>query len=1541
MTASVLPMTHLTMNSPHHARLRRCIAVGLLSLVATAACLADVPKGLPESDWQSIRAAHEAGRHAFLPTATGWQAINPGQHWTTTFDQQGFIARPKDAAWTWGLALQSYGIGTDQHSVTSTPKAKAEGTRLSYRWDDIVEEWWVNDSHGLEHGFTLSQRPSEISALKSEISSPLAFTLSVRGTLTPHRTEDALGITFADTTGKTILTYAGLKVWDADGKVLPSHFAEVSGSTVRLLVDERGARYPLTVDPIAQQAFLKPAAVGTTQKGDAMGCAVAISGDTVVVGARSEDSSTLLGQSPPNELSKELSGSGAGAAYVYVRSSTGTWTQQAYLKPACAGTTQNFDSFGSAVAIHGDTIIIGAPNEHGAGTGVNPLANESTDLWGNGAAYIFVRTGTVWTQQAYLKPEPVTGGGLAAAAFGFSVAISGDSVLVGTSGAGALVYTRSAQTWTFQATLQPSAESGQYLSVALDGDYALIGDVGDATNGSFAGAACVFHRIGSAWTQTAYLRPPAAGNLQDDDQFGASVAISGDVIVVGAPGEDSDIATALPNEASADSGAAYVFRNNGTAWVQEAMVKATSIGTTAAGDRFGTSVGVSGDTIIVGAPHEASSSLLNATAITESAPHAGAAYVFTHSGSTWSEQKYLKPNIVGTTQALDFLGNDVAIDGSTVIAGATGEDSSVTNVATTRNESAPDAGAAYIFSGVGAVTPKIAVFAGASTSPSNQLTSFVGFQDFGDIAPATSSALKTFTIKNIGNASLVLTLPFAKSGIYGPEFTAANPSSATIAPGTTKTFTIKFTPPAGSSGLRFATVSISSNDPAQPTFDIKVTGTAAPAAPAAITTPLAHQIKLRGDSTSFSVAATGTNLSYTWYRNATATGTAISTATNPTANTPTLVLSGLTGAAAGHYSCRVTKTAAPTNSVFTAATLVVVDPNTAYQDVVAGATATFSQTVATASIRAWGPITSYAWNYNSSPITGPATKYSSYAATAAAPGSLKVLNCIDPTDEGDYTLSVTSPAGTLTSGPVKLRVLVAPIVDSIPSVTVAGPDEVSVSITGTNDPVTYTFSTLPTANTTGGLPNGLSFVDDLANPGFGFITGIPTVPGSWTITVKASNAAGTSLPETFTLTYTAIASSLVGTYVGQVPFYDPARYGGVPGGFLRFTLSSNGAFSFVLKLGNTTLPPQTGQFVPNGQGIEAYANLPGDELGLYFGVASHPSFGFVLNCQLITYATNQYNGFIAALPTPTPIDYAGNYTFVTGMHPLAAERTNPDVPQGYGLGWLKVAADGTYSGMIKLPDDPSTSAYTFLLNGVVGQVGQYGYIPIFTTLYGNTGSFTGELYLSAAGSSYFRGTQLGWTKLPQTSTTQYFKAGFSLTHETVVHLFTMPTVSTSLAMGASPGPNNVSLSVTDPTGTLPVSRFAVDGSTGSAYTVLSTLTSGLAQLSPPLPYSVPQASGGHAQISGFSLRPGYGSTFTLGVTGLVKGSFTLTDANLLTQSGLPYVVRSNPFRALIHEWGGTPLRAYGHCLLQDRPAVAGETITTTKYRSGIVSVIAQ
>ncbi len=365
------------------------------------------------------------------------------------------------------------------------------------------------------------------------------------------------------------------------------------------------------IGPFVQQAYLKPAAIGSTQEGDWFGNAVAVLGDTVVIGAPLEDSSTTGVNSTPNENADT-----AGAAYVFVRSAGG-WTQQAYLKPA---TNLAGDYFGYSVAISGDTLVVGSLS----------------------SAFVFVRNGTNWTQQARLRATSV-GTTQAGDLFGWSVSISGETVIVG-------------------APYEDSSTRG----------------VNSAPNesASEAGAAYIFVRTGTNWTQQAYLKPAAVGTTQVSDYFGISVAVSGDMVIVGAPFESSTTTgvNSTPNEGTFASGAAYVFTRSGTNWTQQAYLKPAAVGTTQAGDQFGRSVAASGDTVVVGALYESSStSGVNSTP-NESASEAGAVYVFARTGTNWTQQAYLKSTIGGLTSTRDWFGASVGVSGDTLVVGANGED---------------------------------------------------------------------------------------------------------------------------------------------------------------------------------------------------------------------------------------------------------------------------------------------------------------------------------------------------------------------------------------------------------------------------------------------------------------------------------------------------------------------------------------------------------------------------------------------------------------------------------------------------------------------------------------------------------------------------------------------------------------------------------------------------------------------------------------------------------------------------------------------------
>lgn len=676
-----------------------------------------VPEGLSTSDWSSIRAIYELNRHAANQIDDGYQTWNPGQQWRTRFDGRGFLTTPDSGGWTWGLELVSYGRGAAHRSVVTPGCVIANGPRVEYEWDDTLTEWYVNDQRGLEHGYTVSRRPEDGADL-------VQITLSIRGDLHPQISGNGRDITFIDSTGTAAITYNGLTVFDATGTTLPAKFeiaptAQVSGLEMQafsIVLDDSNAIYPITIDPIAQQAYIK---ASNTEAGDQFGYPVAVSGDTVVVGAVLEDSNAT----GVNGNQADNSAPSSGAAYVFVRNG-GVWSQQAYLK---ASNTQASDYFGFSAAVSGDTVIIGATGEDSNAVGVS--GNQSDNSASNaGAVYVFTRSGTTWNQQAYLKASN-TG---AQDHFGISVAVSGDLVVVGAywedssamgvngnqanngtqdSGA-AYIFVRTGGVWSQQAYLKASnTGAGDFFgqSVAVSDDTVVVGANFEASNATgvngnqannsalTSGAAYVFVRNSGVWNQQAYLK---ASNTGVGDRFGSWVSVSGDTLVVGAYLEDSGATGVNGNQgdnSAEDSGAAYVFVRSGGVWGQQAYLKASN---TEAFDEFGVSVGVSVDTVVVGARFENSYATgVNGDQSNNSAGASGAAYVFVCSGGVWSQQAYLKASNTGVG---DFFGNSVGVSADTIVVGADLENSNAIGVnGDQADNSAMDSGAAYVFTGVG------------------------------------------------------------------------------------------------------------------------------------------------------------------------------------------------------------------------------------------------------------------------------------------------------------------------------------------------------------------------------------------------------------------------------------------------------------------------------------------------------------------------------------------------------------------------------------------------------------------------------------------------------------------------------------------------------------------------------------------------------------------------------------------------------------------------------------------------------------------------
>ena len=351
-------------------------------------------------------------------------------------------------------------------------------------------------------------------------------------------------------------------------------------------------------------------------EGGWFGNAVAVSGAVAVVGAPWSEDNT-------------------GWAYIF-RYEDGTWTEEAKLLASDGAAN---DRFGNAVAISGDLIAIGACGDADHGEY-------------SGSVYVYRFDGQTWVEEAKLQAadgEPLD-------YFGDSIDVCDGLVLVGARGpagegerpGSAYIYRYDGETWLQEASLSGDAgETRDYFgySVAISDDLAAVGAVWEDENGEKSGAVYAYRFDGSEWNEEAKL-------LADDgaagDWFGASVSVSGDVLLVGASWEDTG---------SENAGSAYVYRHDGSDWSQEAKLSAFD---GADEDFFGSSSAVSGDLAVISAPGD-----------NDMGDDSGSAYIYHYDGSSWSlTSKVLA--LDGTSN--DRLGCSVDLSNGNAIIGANGAD---------------------------------------------------------------------------------------------------------------------------------------------------------------------------------------------------------------------------------------------------------------------------------------------------------------------------------------------------------------------------------------------------------------------------------------------------------------------------------------------------------------------------------------------------------------------------------------------------------------------------------------------------------------------------------------------------------------------------------------------------------------------------------------------------------------------------------------------------------------------------------------------------
>jgi hypothetical protein len=563
--------------------------------------MSSLPLGLQAAASAAFGA--ESTAYAASPVRTGFSARNPAQRLRLRFGVDGVQVNSPHAAV--GLALEAIGEGSSLLAVGRVAPT-SHANRVTYRHPGFTE-WFANGPLGLEQGFSIEHARARSGG------GPLTLVMGLSGGMRAALLAGRRSVALSGAGGAS-LHYGGLTATDASGNELET-WLELRGHRLMLRVGTQDARYPIKIDPFIQE--------GDSLTGGGEGAA----GEFGASVALSADGGTALIGAPGDDLR-------VGAAWVFTRSGS-TWSQQG--NKLTGGGERGEGKFGTAVALSadGNTALIG-------GTG---------DDKATGAAWVFTRSGSTWSQQGekLVGSSPEIEG-----RFGQSVALSGDgaTALIGSGpfyghGGGVWVFARTGSTWSQQGPrIDPSGEVGEGdfgTSVALssDGSTALIGAPWD---NSQAGAAWVFTRSGEEWVQQGNKLTggeESGSNGFGEGAFGSGVALSaeGDTALISGPA-DTD-----------DSGAVWVFTRSGSTWAQQGPKLTAGEGVNGYYAAFGRSVGLSGsgDIALIG----------------------GSGTVFERSGSTWVEKQPYLFDGEGPEAEREF-GESVALsaDGATALIGS-------------------------------------------------------------------------------------------------------------------------------------------------------------------------------------------------------------------------------------------------------------------------------------------------------------------------------------------------------------------------------------------------------------------------------------------------------------------------------------------------------------------------------------------------------------------------------------------------------------------------------------------------------------------------------------------------------------------------------------------------------------------------------------------------------------------------------------------------------------------------------------------------------
>ena len=566
-----------------------CLLATLLPLPTSAAA---PQKSTATTHATTSAQSQEASDYALQPVAASsqesplagqsYEAMNPAQALHILFNPNDLAitaAEGGELDWRLTMQLESYSRANAATAPVATASTVVSDNKILYN-RELVSEWYVNGANGLKQGFTLAKPP----AASSEVAR-LQLSLRVGGTLKPQLSLNGDAVDLVTASGAQLLRYDSLVVFDANQVILPAYLSTTATGII-INIDDSGAAYPITVDPLLTNYLVKQTAPEPAAD-DFLGYDVNISQEIAIVGMYGDDNAN---------------GVDAGSVILYDQLVGGfnKWGQRAILTAADGAPG---DQFGKDVYVHfGITVTVGAPGDDDKGSDA-------------GAAYLFARD------------------------FG------------GANAWGQLI----------KLTADDGAEGDEFGSaVSVQKRIAIVGAPGVDTLGNDAGAVYVFEQADTSdptsWVQVKVLTAPdgTAG-----DSFGAALVNSEDLIIVGAPGDDD----ACPVDPECNSGAIYIFERDFGGPNNWGMRVKRTAEDASAGALFGTSLNISTERVIVGAPGDG-----------ERGAAAGAAYIFDRNldgTNTWKA----RPKIMAPDGAAnDQFGRSVGIGGNIAIIGAPYDD---------------------------------------------------------------------------------------------------------------------------------------------------------------------------------------------------------------------------------------------------------------------------------------------------------------------------------------------------------------------------------------------------------------------------------------------------------------------------------------------------------------------------------------------------------------------------------------------------------------------------------------------------------------------------------------------------------------------------------------------------------------------------------------------------------------------------------------------------------------------------------------------------